>query len=506
MEKEIKRALISVYHKEGLEPVLRRLHALSVEIISTGGTYDYISSLGIPCRQVEELTHVPSILHGRVKTLHPNVFGGILARRDNTEDAQELRQYNIAPFDLVLVGLYPFEETVASGGTEEEIIEKIDIGGVSLIRAAAKNYQDVLIVSSPSQYPLLLDLLESDNGTTTLVERKRFARAAFAISSGYDSAIFRYFDEEDFSSLRIAFDNPRVLRYGENPHQRGIFFGELETQFDKLQGKELSYNNIQDVASAIELLAEFDEMPTFAILKHTNPCGLSSRETICEAWKSAFEADPESAFGGVLIANRSIDKETAEAIGDLFFEVLVAPDFDTDALPVLMQKNKRILLVEKPSQEQTYNFRSMLGGVLVQEADRASETAEACQIATQRAPSADELEDCIFAQRIVKHCKSNAIVIAKDRQILATGVGQTSRIAALKQAIEKAERFGFDLRNAVAGSDAFFPFSDCVEMGVHAGITAFIQPGGSIRDKESIEKADQLGATMLLSGVRHFKH
>lgn len=506
MEKVIKRALISVYHKDGIEAIVRKLVSLGVEIVSTGGTYDYIVGLGLPCEKVEDFTQYPSMLHGRVKTLHPAIFGGILAQRENASDCTEVAMYNIKPIDLVLVDLYPFEETVQNTNNEAEIIEKIDIGGISLIRAAAKNYKDVVIVASKQYYASLQTILDEQGAVTTIGQRKSFARAAFAVSSAYDSAIFSYFDEDELSSLRIAVDGSNVLRYGENPHQRGFFFGDLEKYFDKLQGKELSFNNLQDIAAAVDLIAEFPNEPTFAVLKHTNPCGLATGETICQAWQAAYQADTESVFGGILIANRSIDKQTAEAIGNMFFEVLIAPDFDTDSLPILTQKSKRILLVEKQHPNQQFAVRSALGGFLVQDSDNKTETYNDCNVVTERKPSNEEVSDALFAQRIVKHCKSNAIVIVKNKQLLASGIGQTSRVAALKQAIEKAKRFGFDLNGAVVASDAFFPFADCVELAANEGIVTFIQPGGSIRDNDSIDLANKRACSMLFTGVRHFKH
>lgn len=506
MEKKIKRALISVYHKEGIEPIVQELHQLGVELISTGGTYDFIISRGYPCIKVDSLTQYPSMLHGRVKTLHPHIFGAILAQRSDQSDLEELQKYQISPIDLVIVDLYPFEETIKNGASETDIIEKIDIGGISLLRAAAKNFKDVLVVSSQQQYSILLSLLKDTKGVTSVEVRKQFAKASFARSSAYDTAIFHYFDENGISTLRLSEDNPKTLRYGENPHQRGFFFGDFERYFDKIQGKELSYNNLQDIQAAVELLKDFHDRPTFAVLKHTNPCGLASAETICKAWEKAYEADTESVFGGILIANRSIDKATAESIGNLFFEVLIAPNFNTDALSILSKKSKRILLIEKEYPASSIQVRSALGGYLVQDRDLSLEDSTTSQVVTKKNPSSREAEDCYFAQRIVKHCKSNAIVLVKNGQMLASGIGQTSRIAALKQAIEKASRFGFNLEGAVVASDAFFPFSDCVEEGVHYGISSFIQPGGSIRDKESIDRANDLGVSMIFTGVRHFKH
>ncbi|WP_025842465.1 bifunctional phosphoribosylaminoimidazolecarboxamide formyltransferase/IMP cyclohydrolase [Porphyromonas gingivicanis] len=505
IERKIKRALVSVYHKEGLEEIIRALHALDVELVSTGGTKDYIESLGIPATAVEDLTQYPSMLGGRVKTLHPGVFGGILARREHEQDLKEVAEFNIRLFDLVIVDLYPFADTVASGASQEDIIEKIDIGGISLIRGAAKNFQDVLIISSVHQYLSLLDILREQKGITSLEERKHFAKLAFAVSSGYDTDIFRYFDQGNLSAFRVAEDHLNVLRYGENPHQKGYFFGNLELYFDKLQGKEISYNNLQDIAAACDLIAEY-KAPTFAVLKHNNPCGIATRETIQEAWVAALACDPESAFGGILVANRPIDVATAQSIGDLFFEVLIAPDYDSEALAILTQKNKRILLLQKGEIPSNYSFKSALGGVLVQEDDNYNEDPKAFEVVTQKSPSEDEVDDFVFAQKVVKHCKSNAIALAKDSCLLAVGIGQTSRVSALKQAIEKARNFGFDLQGAVLASDAFFPFDDCVALAAEAGITAIVQPGGSLRDKDSIKKADELGIAMVMTGVRHFKH
>lgn len=506
MQKQIRRALISVFHKEGLEPIIRKLNELSVELLSTGGTYDFIVGMGIPCQKVESVTGLPSILHGRVKTLHPNIFGGILAQRSDASDQQEMQQYNISPIDLVIVDLYPFEATVANGGTHEEIIEKIDIGGISLIRAAAKNYQDVVIVPSMAQYSQLMQILERGNGSTTLEDRISFARSAFAVSSQYDSAIFNYFDKGNGSALRVAADHPTHLRYGENPHQKGIFYGDLDKYFQKLQGKDLSYNNLQDIAAAVELMREFNDHPTFAVLKHTNPCGLAQAENISEAWEKALAADPESVFGGILIANREIDLATATSINKLFFEVLIAPSYSTDALQLLSEKKNRIILAQREDLPIKNQIKSVLGGILVQDADSESDNETNCKTMSNTQPTKEQIGDCIFAQRIVKHCKSNAIVIAKDGQMLASGVGQTSRVAALKQAIEKAKQFGMNLEGAVIASDAFFPFGDCVEIGAANGIRAFIEPGGSIRDNLSIEAANKLNVALIFTGTRHFKH
>lgn len=505
MERSIRRALISVYHKDGLEEILAELNAVGVDFVSTGGTLSFIKSLGYNCVSVESLTSYPEMLGGRVKTLHPRVFGGILARRDEPNDMHQIDEHEIPAIDLVIVDLYPFQETVSKSGTPEEIIEKIDIGGISLIRAAAKNYRDVVVVGSQDQYPPLLNLLRANQGKSTLAERRWFAREAFAISSGYDTAIFNYFDAEEKSHLRIAVDPVRVLRYGENPHQRGLFFGDIQSRFDKLQGKDLSYNNLQDVTAGIELLYDFPA-PSFAILKHNNACGIASRGSILEAWHAALESDPVSAFGGVLVANRSIDEATAVEINKIFFEVIVAPDYDAKAIEYLSQNSKRIILVAKDAPRSEWQFRSSLGGVLAQETDCAVETADNLRQVTLLAPTDDEIDDLIFANKVVKHCKSNAITIVKDSQLYASGVGQTSRVDALRQAISKAKSFGFDLHGAVMASDAFFPFPDCVEIAAEEGITAIVQPGGSIKDEASIEAADRLGVSMVMTGVRHFKH
>ncbi len=505
MEQVIKKALVSVYHKDGLAEILAELHRHGVGFVSTGGTRSFIESLGYPCEAVEDLTQYPSMLGGRVKTLHPAILGGILARRDNPSDQAEVAQYQIPLIDLIIVDLYPFEATVASGASDEEIIEKIDVGGISLIRGAAKNYQDVVIVASKAQYAKLYEILLSQGAKTTLAQRRELARDAFAVSSGYDAAIFRYFDEGQLTALRASEDHPMPLRYGENPHQRGVFFGNLEDTFEKLHGKELSYNNLQDIDAAVALIQDFDA-PSFAILKHNNACGFASASTIKEAWELALACDPVSAFGGVLIANRELDEETATSINELFCEVLIAPGYSTKALEILQSKKNRIILVQRKRVETRWSFRSMLGGVLLQEADRAVETAQDCKVVTSLAPTTEQTEELLFAGKLVKHFKSNAIVLARGRQLLASGIGQTSRVDALKQAIEKARSFNFDLQGAVMASDAFFPFADCVTMAAEAGIKAIIQPGGSIRDAESIEKANELGIAMVMTGVRHFKH
>jgi len=503
--KRIKTALVSVYHKEGLDEIITKLHEEGVEFLSTGGTRQFIESLGFPCKAVEELTSYPSILGGRVKTLHPKVFGGILSRRNLEQDMQQLEKYEIPEIDLVIVDLYPFEATVASGADEASIIEKIDIGGISLIRAAAKNYKDVIIVASQAQYKPLLDMLNEHGANSTLEERRWMAKEAFAVSSHYDSAIFNYFDGQEGSSFRCAVSDQKTLRYGENPHQKGYFYGDLEKIFDQIHGKEISYNNLLDINAAVELIDEFEET-TFAILKHNNACGLASRPTVLEAWSAALEADPVSAFGGVLITNAIIDKETAEEINKIFFEVIIAPDYDVDALEILGQKKNRIILVRKEAKLPQKQFRSLLNGVLVQDRDVNIETVADLKTVTEKEPTSQEVEDMLFANKIVKNSKSNAIVLAKDKRLLASGVGQTSRVDALKQAIEKAKSFGFDLNGAVMASDAFFPFPDCVEIADKEGVTAVIQPGGSVRDDLSFAYCNEHGMTMVVTGIRHFKH
>lgn len=506
--KKIKTALISVYHKEGLDSILSMLHADKVEFLSTGGTKSFIESLGYPCKAVEDLTTYPSILGGRVKTLHPKVFGGILNRRDNESDKEQIAQYEIPEIDLVIVDLYPFEETVASGASHADIIEKIDIGGISLIRAGAKNFNDVVIVASKAQYAPLAEILGKKGAETTLKERQFFAREAFKVSSGYDTAIFNYFDslEPDApSALRVAFDDKKHLRYGENPHQAGAFFGRFDDLFEQLHGKEISYNNLLDIDAAVSLIHEFTDT-TFAILKHNNACGLATRPTILEAWKDALAGDPVSAFGGVLVANREIDAPTAEEINKIFFEVVIAPAYTEDALAILKQKKNRIILLQKAPLATKLQFRSVLNGALAQERDLKIETPEDLTPVTTVKPTDKQIADMLFANKIVKHSKSNAIVLAKDGQLYASGVGQTSRVDALKQAIEKAKSFNFDLNGAAMASDAFFPFADCVEIAHKAGIDAVIQPGGSIRDKESVDYCNANGVAMVTTGFRHFKH
>lgn len=503
--KRIKRALVSVYHKEGLDEILRKLHREGVSFVSTGGTQTFIESLGIPCDAVEDLTGYPSILGGRVKTLHPKVFGGILNRRDNEGDQAQIAQYEIPEIDLVIVDLYPFEETVASGADESAIIEKIDIGGISLIRAAAKNFKDVVIVASKAQYQPLMNLLEKQGAETTIEDRKWFAKEAFAVSSGYDSAIFRYFDRFDHSALRINVNDPMHLRYGENPHQNAKFFGKFDDMFEQLHGKEISYNNLLDIDAAVNLIDEFDEL-TFAVLKHNNACGIASRSTVLDAWKDALAGDPVSAFGGILITNAAINKEAAEEINKIFFEVIIAPSYDAEALEILQQKKNRIILIRKECKTCPTQFRSLLNGVLMQEKDLSIQKSADLESMTVKKPSAPEIEDLLFANKLVKNSKSNAITLVKNKQLCASGIGQTSRVDALRQAIEKAKSFGFDLNGAVMASDAFFPFPDCVEIADKAGITAVIQPGGSINDKLSVAYCDEHGLAMVKTGIRHFKH
>ncbi|MBX2876226.1 MAG: bifunctional phosphoribosylaminoimidazolecarboxamide formyltransferase/IMP cyclohydrolase [Saprospiraceae bacterium] len=507
MAKKIQSALISVFYKEGLGPIVQELKRLGVKIYSTGGTQRFIEEQGVAVEAVEDLTTYPSILDGRVKTLHPKVFGGILARREDSHLGQ-LEQYQIPELDLVIVDLYPFEETVASTQDENAIIEKIDIGGISLIRAAAKNYKDVVVVPSRDEYEMLLNLLKEKDGVTELADRKELARRAFKVSSHYDTAIFQYFDEEsDDRAFKQSIHQQEVLRYGENPHQKGIFHGDLSGLFDKLNGKALSYNNLVDIDAAVALMAEFqDADPTFAILKHTNACGVATRSTVLQAWTDALAADNISAFGGILICNKEIDLATAEQINKLFYEVLIAPSFSADALQLLSAKKKRILLQIKEFAVQARSFKSLLNGVIEQDTDLKMEIAEDLEVVTKKAPSEAEIADLLFANKCVKHLKSNTIVLARANQLLSMGCGQTSRVDALKQAIDKAGRFGFELAGAVMASDAFFPFPDCVEIAHQAGVTAVIQPGGSIKDQDSIDFCDQHGMSMVKTGVRHFKH
>lgn len=503
--KKIKSALISVFHKDGLDEIVRALGNLGVKIYSTGGTQKFVESLGVPVTAVEDVTGYPSILGGRVKTLHPGVFGGILARRDNPQDLEQLKQYDINEIDLVIVDLYPFEDTVASGADNQSIIEKIDIGGISLIRAAAKNYKDVVIVASKAQYAQLADLLATKGGMTDEEDRYDLARQAFGVSSHYDSAIFSYFDREKQDGLRITADGRMHLRYGENPHQQGAFYGDFAKMFDQLHGKEISYNNLLDIDAAVGLINDFDETAV-AILKHNNACGVALRPTLLEAWKDALAGDPESAFGGIVITNRAVDKATADEMNRIFFEVVIAPAYDADALEALKQKKNRIILVRKDCALSGKTVRSCLNGFLVQDRDTATEVAGKLENKGAREATQEELADLIFAQKIVKHTKSNAIVLAKNRQLLGSGMGQTSRVNALKHAIEKARHFNLDLHGAVMGSDAFFPFGDCVEIAHKEGIEAVIEPGGSIRDGETIDFCKANGMALVFSGTRHFKH
>jgi phosphoribosylaminoimidazolecarboxamide formyltransferase/IMP cyclohydrolase len=456
---------------------------------------------------VEEVTGYPSILGGRVKTLHPKVFGGILYRRDEEQDRKTIKSYDIPSIDLVIVDLYPFEETVATKAPEDEIIEKIDIGGISLIRGAAKNFKDVIVVASGKQYKPLLDLLKEKNGNTDIEDRRWFAKEAFAVSSGYDSAIFNYFDKGESPVLRISADHGKTLRYGENPHQKGVFYGNFNEIFEQLHGKEISYNNLLDIDAAVSLIADFDET-ALAILKHNNACGMACRSTVKEAWEAALAADPISAFGGIVVTNRQVDAEAAKAINEIFFEVIIAPGYSQDALNLLFQKKNRIILKQKTTGKETNNtqVRSALNGFLVQDKDRSVQTKSDLTVVTAKAPTEKETEDLLFANILVKHTKSNAIVLAKNKQLIASGTGQTSRVDALNQAIEKAGTFQFDLNGAVMASDAFFPFPDCVEIAHKAGITAVVQPGGSIKDAESVDYCNENGLAMVTTGIRHFKH
>lgn len=503
---KIKNALISVYYKDGLEPLVRLLAKQGVQLFSTGGTEQFIKDLNLPVTAVEDLTGYPSILGGRVKTLHPKVFGGILNRRALSSDQEQITQYEIPEIDLVIVDLYPFEETLKAGGTEEEIIEKIDIGGISLIRAAAKNFNDVVILASKDDYSTLQEQLENQNGETTIAQRKAYAKKAFHTSSNYDTAIFNYFNtEEPLNVFKQSISKAQVLRYGENPHQQGVFYGDLDAMFTKLNGKELSYNNLVDVDAAVALIDEF-EAPTFAILKHTNACGVASRTNLLDAWNVALACDPVSAFGGVLIANREIDLATATEINKLFFEVLIAPSYQAEAVELFRAKKNRVILQRNDVELSQKQFKTLLNGVIEQDKDLVIEGPEQMTTVTEKAPTAQELIDLHFANKIVKHTKSNTIVFVKNDQLLSSGVGQTSRVDALKQAIVKAEAFNFDLKGSVMASDAFFPFPDCVEIAAEAGITAVLQPGGSIKDADSVNKANEKGIAMVTTGVRHFKH
>ncbi|MFC2080759.1 bifunctional phosphoribosylaminoimidazolecarboxamide formyltransferase/IMP cyclohydrolase [Bacteroidota bacterium] len=503
--KRIRTALISVYDKQDLEPIIEQLRNLSVQIISTGGTKEFIENLGVEVKAVEDLTTYPSILGGRVKTLHPKIFGGILFRRDMPEDQEQVEEYGIQGIDLVIVDLYPFEDTVHSGATDEDIIEKIDIGGISLIRAAAKNHADLVIIPSKQQYSTLLELLKEKKGETTLEDRRQLARDAFSVSSHYDTQIHSYFNGSDGSVFRYSSNTGKQLRYGENPHQKGYYFGNFEEMFDQLHGKEISYNNLLDIDAAVSLIREYKET-AFAILKHNNACGLAIRPNLLDAWKDALAGDPISAFGGVLITNEELDASTAEEINKLFFEIIIAPSYAEDAFTILKQKKNRIILRIKDFELQDRQFRSLLNGAIVQERDTKTEIEEELKCVTKRNATAQEVEDLLFANKIVKHTKSNAIVLAKNNQLVSSGVGQTSRVDALKQAITKAKSFGFDLKGAVMASDAFFPFADSVEIASAEGISAVIQPGGSVRDEESIDFCDSKNMVMVLTGIRHFKH
>lgn len=501
-------ALISVFHKDGLGPIVQKLHEQGVTLYSTGGTETFIQSLGIPVVAVEDITSYPSILGGRVKTLHPKVFGGILNRGDHEGDQAQLKEFDIPQIDIVIVDLYPFERTVASGASEQDIIEKIDIGGISLIRAAAKNFKDVICVSNMEDYDEFLALISENNGATTLADRKRFAAKAFNVSSHYDTAIFNYFNQDQgIEALKLSVTDSMSLRYGENPHQRGSFYGDFEALFDKLHGKELSYNNLLDVDAAVQLINEFkNDDPTFAILKHNNACGLATRSSLAEAYKDALAGDPVSAFGGVLIANKKIDMATATQINDLFCEVVIAPAYEADALELLMSKKNRILLVQKETNLDIPQVRTCLNGYLVQDKDGITDAKSDLQSVSKTQATDAEIEDLLFASKLCKHTKSNTIVLAKNKQLCASGTGQTSRVDALNQAIHKAESFGFDLKGAAMASDAFFPFPDCVEIADNAGITSVIQPGGSIKDQLSIDYCNEHGLAMVMTGTRHFKH
>ena len=503
MNKRIQSALISVFYKDGLENIVKLLSELGITIYSTGGTQQFIEKLGIAVVPVENLTSYPSILGGRVKTLHPSVFGGILGKRDDETHVQEMKQYNIPEIDLVIVDLYPFEETVASTTEEKLIIEKIDIGGPSMIRGAAKNFKDVVVVAAKKDYAALENLLKQQKGETTIEQRKSFAAKAFEVVAHYDVAIAKYFNSSESLYFLESVTNPKAMRYGENPHQSGVFYGDLEKLFDQLNGKELSYNNLVDVDAAMQLIAEFSDT-TFAIIKHTNVCGVSQRPTVKESWDAALAGDPESAFGGVLVCNGTVDKATANAINEIFFEVLIAPAFDEDALTILKSKKNRILLKLKKQPDTTEQYKSVLNGVLIQEVDKGN-FAEWKEAGGRETTDAEK-QDLKFANLVCKHLKSNAIALIKNKQLIGKGCGQTSRIDSLRQSIEKSKQFNFDLHGAVLASDAFFPFNDSVKLAHEAGITAFIQPGGSVRDKDSIDYCVENKLAMVITGMRHFKH
>jgi len=503
--KKIKTALISVYHKEGLVPVLEELDKRNVRILSTGGTYDFIVGKGFKAETVESLTGYPSILGGRVKTLHPSIMGGILARLDHAGDQQQLEEYHIPPIDLVIVDLYPFEETVKATKDEGEIIEKIDIGGISLIRAAAKNYTDVLVVSSSDQYAELLQTMHDKDGYSGRDDRRFFAIQAFNVSSHYDTAIFNWMNKGQVATFKASQTLEQPLRYGENPHQKGSFFGHLNDVFDQLHGKAISYNNLLDLDAGINLINDFDDT-TFAIIKHNNACGLASRDNLTQAWNDALAGDPLSAFGGVLVTNRKIDEATAVEINKIFFEIVVAPDYDEKALQILESKKNRIILKLKSVELPTGQFKSLLNGVIVQDKDTITEKASDLTPVTELHPTPQQIEDLLFANKLAKHTKSNTIVLAFNKQLVGSGTGQTSRVDALKQAIEKARTFELPLEGAVMASDAFFPFADSVEIAHKAGITAVVQPGGSIRDNDSVAYCNAHQMAMVTTGIRHFKH
>lgn len=506
-QRKIARALISVYYKDNLEPIIHSLARNKVEFVSTGGTQDFIEKLGYQVTPVEKLTGYPSIFGGRVKTLHPAVFGGILYRRDDKQDVAQAAEYKIGPLDLVIVDLYPFEETVAKGGSEEDIIEKIDIGGISLIRGAAKNFNDVLIVSSRSQYGDLLQLLESKSCATDLADRKRFAAMAFDVTSHYDSAIFNYFNTtEQLPRLKKSVQQGRTLRYGENPHQQATYFGDFDALFEQLNGKELSYNNLVDVDAAVNLVAEFAGETAFVIIKHTNACGVATGSSVKEAYLKAFQADTISAFGGVLVTNQPVDHEAAEEINKLFFEILIAPSYSDEALALLRSKKNRMILKQKQALKEKKQIKSILNGIIEQDLDLKTDAESDLKVVTQLAPTRAQIEALLFASKICKHTKSNTIILAVNGQLLASGVGQTSRVDALRQAIDKAKSFGFSLDSSVMASDAFFPFPDCVEIASRQGIRAVIQPGGSVKDQDSIDFCNANGMSMVFTGVRHFKH
>lgn len=504
---KIRRALVSVYYKDGLEPIIHRLAQEGVEFISTGGTRDFIEKLGYPVTGVEQLTGYPEVFGGRVKTLHPVVFGGILFRRENEGDQKEAQKHQINAIDLVVVDLYPFEETVAKGAGEKDIIEKIDIGGISLIRAAAKNHADVIIVSSREQYPELLEMLNTKNAGSELSDRYRFAAAAFSMTSHYDAGIFSWFNEQAaLPDFKVSHRNGQVLRYGENPHQSAVYYGNLDALFTRLNGKELSFNNLVDIDAAIDLVSEFPVETAFVIIKHTNACGVATGTSVLDAYNRALQADPVSAFGGILASNKVIDLAAAGEINKLFFEILIAPGFEPAALELLRSKKNRIILEQKMNLTRKKTFKSLLNGVIEQDADYLSDTAQDLKPVTKIQPDASMVEDLLFAAKICKHTKSNAIVLAAGGQLLASGVGQTSRVDALRQAIEKAKNFGLDIKGAAMASDAFFPFPDCVEIAAAAGIRSIIQPGGSVKDQDSVDACDRSGISMVFSGRRHFRH